>query len=238
MGNQSIEDLKGAISSNRGMAEPTLFRVIFPSINTVSSRELNLLCTNVNLPGRQIMTQERKLGVISQKVGYDQATEDVNLTFRLMNDYGVRKYFEAWQNMIVDQDSHEIGYLETYGKTVKIQQLKKGFSFPIYNKSLGLPTLPSEIQNRLPEIGPFDFAQGELDLDFINSEQIVYEVELQHAFPTTMNEALLNDDARDSILEMSVQLSYRKWKSKYPGQSDSILSQVAGTLLTNIGSKF
>lgn len=237
MANPTLEQLKGAISAKKGMAEPTLFKVMFPSINSVSASELNLMCTNVNLPGRQIMTQDRKLGVISQKVGYDQATEDVNLTFRLMNDYGVRKYFEAWQNMIVDQETHEIGYLETYGKTIKIQQLRKGFGFPLYDKSFGLPRLPSEIQNRLPKIGPFDFAQGELDLDYITGEQVVYEVELQHAFPTTMNEALLNDDAADGILEMTVQLSYRKWTSKYPGQSDSLLSQVAGTLLTNLGSR-
>ena len=129
MANQSIEELKGIISKKKGVARPNLYRVIFPSINTVSPNELNLLCSAVNLPGRQIMTQEKRIGVVTQKIAYDQAYDDVSLSFKLMNDYGVRKYFDAWQNLAIDQDTLEIGYASDYVRTVKIQQLKKGLLF-------------------------------------------------------------------------------------------------------------
>ena len=111
---QTIDDLKALISSKGGVARSNVFAVALPPIAGLRSRELNLLCSNVNLPGRQIMTQERDIGLITQKVANNQAYDDVNLTFRCLNDYGIREYFEAWQNKCIDQASLEVGYLNEY----------------------------------------------------------------------------------------------------------------------------
>ena len=54
---------------------PTLFKVVLPSASSLgmggssaSGRDLNLLCTGVDLPGRQIMTNDREIGGVMQKV--------------------------------------------------------------------------------------------------------------------------------------------------------------------------
>ena len=122
----NIDQLKGAISNKGGIARGNVYRVFFPSIAGATSEEMNLLCTGVNIPGRQVMTQERKIGLINQKVAYDQAYDDVQLNFLLLNDYGIRQYFETWQNLCINQSTLEIGYLNDYSFDIKIQQLTKG----------------------------------------------------------------------------------------------------------------
>jgi hypothetical protein len=209
-----IDKFKGLISKKDGMARSSVFQVILPSINGVSGEEVNLLCKDVQLPGRQILTSERRIGMQNEKIPYGYAVTDTSMTFHLLNDYGVRKYFETWQNLAVNQETKEVGYQkgkEGYAKTILIRQLKKGFGLPVYSTPLGLPKLPAEIQSRLPKIGPFDFAQGELDLDFVTKDQVVYSCRLIDAFPTSMNAIQLNNEL-DGLVELNVQLSYTNWE--------------------------
>lgn len=119
----SINDLKGIISGKGGAARSNRFRVILPPINGVASNELDLLCRDVNLPGRQILTRERTIGLQTRKIAYGFAQEDVSITFLLLNDYGAKRYFEAWQNIAVNQQTLELGYKNDYSKKVSIFQL-------------------------------------------------------------------------------------------------------------------
>jgi hypothetical protein len=231
-----IDELKGLVSGKGGVARNNIFRVLLPSLPGASSTEINLLCRDVQLPGRQITTREYQIGMKTRKMPYGYATEDVSMTFLLLNDYGVRKYFDAWQNLVVNQDTQEIGYKGEYGKTVRIQQLKKGFGLPVYSTPLGLPKLPTIIQNRLPKIGPFDLARGELNLDFITNDQIVYEVYLEEAFPTTLNTLALNNEM-DGLMELNVQLSYSNWRpgaSSTGSQTKNFVQTLVGTGLTRL----
>ena len=213
----SVDALKSIISSREGPAHGALFRVTLPSLSSAinfidtGSREIDVLCTNVTMPGRQVMTQVRRVGIQSQKIAYDQAYDDVTMTFRLMNDYGAKKYFETWQELAVNPNTGEIGYASDYLHQIKIVQLKKGASFPIFNRSLGVPALPPEIANRLPRVGPFDLAQGEIDIDLILGAKAVYTCTLIDAFPTGVSSFTLGDANGSQLIEMSVTLSYKKW---------------------------
>jgi len=40
---------------------------------------------------------------------------------------------------------------------------------------------------------------------------VVYKVELEDAFPTTMNSISLNNE-QDGLVQLNVQMSYRNWK--------------------------
>ena len=62
-------------------------------------------------------------------------------------------------------------------------------------------------------IGTLDFAQGELDLDFITEDQVIYEVNIFESFPTSMG-AIQLANSSDGVIELTVQLSYRNWSSK------------------------
>lgn len=195
----SIDEFKGIVGSKRGFAAPNIYRVFLPSFAGVGSREIDVLCTGVNMPGRQIMTTEKRIGVVFEKVANNQAYDDINMSFHVLNDYGIRKYFEAWQNLALDQDTYTLGYKSDYARTVRIQQLRKGFSLPLYQS----PFLK------------WDFLGGgtlDLDIDInIRSQDIVYECTLIDAFPTTMDLLQLGDGQNDQTLQLNVQISYKNW---------------------------
>lgn len=130
----SIEQIKGEISRGGGVAKGNLFRVILPvipeiylniatGVDVTYPQSLNVLCKNVNMPGRQLLTIDRTIGVVNQKVVYGFSNEEVNMTFLGLNDYIVRKYFEDWQLYAMNQENHDVRYKTQYAKNVVIQQL-------------------------------------------------------------------------------------------------------------------
>lgn len=233
----SIDQFKSLVSRKGGLARANIFRVKLPSIPGATSEEVNLLCKDVQLPGRQIMTNDRQIGMRLEKIPYSYAVTEVSMTFHVMNDYGIKQYFEQWQNLAVDQNTFEVGYQKGqggYAFDVVIEQLKKGMSLPIYSTPLGLPRLPTIIQNRLPKIGPFDLAQGQLDLDYVTSDQIAYSCTLQDAFPTSINAIQLNNEL-DGLVEVNIQMSYTNWKSNQTPTTTSqndFINTLIGTVLT------
>lgn len=236
----SIDQLKSLVSRKDGIARPNVFRVKFPSIPGATSEEVNLLCKDVVLPGKQIITNERKIGMQTHKVPYGYGVSDISMTFHVLNDYGIRKYFDVWQSLAIDQDGQTAGYLrgrEGYGKQIVIEQLKKGIGLPIYSTPLGIPKLPSEIQNRLPKFGPIDLAQGQFDLDFVTGDDVIYSCTLFDAFPTTMNDITLNSEM-DGVVELNVQLSYTKWISNEVESANNIEKFLMTQIGTAIGKIF
>lgn len=237
----NIDQFKSLISRKGGIARTSAFRVKLPSIPGATSEEVNLLCKDAQLPGRQIMTNERQIGLKHEKIAYGYAVDDVSLTFYVMNDYGIKQYFEQWQNLAVDQSTYEIGYQRGqggYAFDVEIEQLKKGISLPVYSTPIGLPRLPTIIQNRLPKLGPFDLAQGQLDIDFVTPDQISYSCKLINAFPTSMTAIQLNNEM-DGLVELNVTLSYTNWKSNHtptPTAQNDFVNTLIGTGLTRLSN--
>ena len=209
----NIDELKGLMNRSGGVARGNLFRVELPILAGIplGSRDLDVLCSGVSLPGRQIMTAERQIGTITQKVAYSQLYDDITLSFHIMNDYKIKTYFEVWQNLCLDQNSGELGYTSDYAKSVKIHQLKKGFGYPVFDN-------------------------GTIDIDFTTRDQIVYSVELFDAFPTTMNAVELGDGIENAGLNLGIQLSYRKWRSTATPTSRvrDTVNNTIGTFLTNL----
>ena len=186
----NIDQLKSVASKSRGFASANQFMVTLPSLGRYDTRDLNILCTNVNMPGRQILTQERLIGIKGRKMPNGFASDDVSMTFHVMNDYMIKDYFEEWQESTISQANHEIAYPSSSCRDVRIAQLKKGmaFDFPI-DKIFGI----------------------NLDIDIRTRDSVVYECKLLDAFPTTMNAIELNNEL-DGLVQLNVQLSYRNWE--------------------------
>lgn len=129
----SIEQLKGEITRGGGVAKGNLYRVILPVIPRIFvnlsgvdfplPQSLNVLCKNVNMPGRSLTTIDREIGVVNQKIAYGFVNDDVNMTFLGLNDFVVRKYLEDWQFYAMNPDTHEMRYKNEYARTVTIEQL-------------------------------------------------------------------------------------------------------------------
>ena len=101
----NVEQLKSLISRRGGVAQANMWKVHLPALPGVqSSRDLNVLCKDVQLPGRQILTQERTIGMKPKKVAYAYGEEDVPMTFLLLNDYGVKHVYEEFADNHSDLD--------------------------------------------------------------------------------------------------------------------------------------
>lgn len=207
-----IDDFKSQVSKSGGFAMGNLFKIFLPPISG-EAREMNLLCRAASMPGRQVLSTEKQIGLQTTKVAYGYAVDDISLSFHVMNDYKVRTYFETWQNLAVNNETLEVGYYNDYTHPVVIQQIKKGVAFPLKKKKIfDSGKLPSSIANRLPRIGPLDLAQGEIDLNLLTGDKIAYTCILDKAYPTTLNAIELSDDGQN--LQLDVQLSYKNWRSE------------------------
>lgn len=210
----TIDELKGMASSKLGFARTNNFLVELPPLGAnpfgrlsgfipsipgltpaskPSSRELNILCKNASIPGKQILTSDRRIGMIYEKVAYGYAVGDVNLSFYLLNDYGVINYFEEWRKLVVNEENLTVGYKSDYAKPVKIHQLRK------------------------PQIGRSAQA-GPIRLNLGIGGGTVYSVELEEAFPTTISQIDFSNEL-DGLVEVSITFSFTNWKRIKPSQN-------------------
>lgn len=205
----SIDQLKSLASSKMGFARSNQFLVELPSNFESSSGflgqiagflasgnmgggNLNLLCASTTLPGKQILTSERRIGMEFQKVAYGYAVEDVSMSFYALNDYGIRKYFDSWRASTLDEETQGVKYKSQYAKEVKIHQLRK----PILNIGGNL---------------------GPLKINIGLGGDTVYSVKLKNAFPTSIAAIDLNNEL-DGLVQVNVQLSYTNWENTSGGQ--------------------
>lgn len=201
----SIDKLKGQLSAKGGLARPNNFMVQLPSLGGVDTETMNVLCRTATMPGKQILTHDKRIGMEFQKVAYGYAVDDVTMTFLMLNDYSVRRYFDTWREMILDEELKTAAYKKDYAKRVVIHQMAN--SIPALKLgaqiNLGPITAAAGIGRGFPLGGNIDITQS------------VYAVELQDAFPTSIGEISFNNDA-DGLIEMSVAMSYTNWKVADP----------------------
>ena len=232
-----IDQFKGQVSSGGGFALPTLFKVTLPSIGGINSQDLNMICKGVNLPGRQITSTDYQVGTPTSKVATGYLTPDITLTFYVLNDHKVTRYFDQWQKLAHDQEGYTVGYFVDYGQNVTIEQLQKGTGFSLFKKQLGfMDKVPQSIKNRLPDLGILDLSQGEIDISLGSSGNTVRKVKLHKAYPTSVNDIQLGNDLASQITELTVQLSYRDWEDQEAdgssgGLGDAILGGILGSVL-------
>lgn len=184
--------LSNLLRKNLGDTAGTALSGFAPSVpgltgnNIPDGNELNILCKNASLPGKQILTTDRKIGMTNEKVAYGYAVSDISLTFYVLNDYGILNYLEEWQKLVLDEELQIAHYKKDYARTVTIHQLRK----PLLNLTANL--------------GPIRLSAG-------IGGQIVYSVELINAFPTTISQIDFSNDL-DGLVEITVSLSYTRHK--------------------------
>lgn len=193
----SIEELKNVVGSGGGVASGNLFRVILPAQE--QSKNIDLLCRSTNMPGRQILTNERLIGISKQTVAYGYEKPNVTMTFLVLNDPYVRYFFEEWMNLIVNNTTYQIGYFNDYTRNINIQQLKPTTTIDKLQANITSPTDPTSTSSGSTR-------------DFDIPYDVVYACLLEDAYPVTMTGPQYND-APDQLVEISVDFVYKNWKS-------------------------
>lgn len=212
-----IEQLKGKLTSKNGIAMANQFAVTLPSMSGIESRELNLVCKDVTLPGKQIVSLDRNVGLFNEKIANGFAVEDVSMTFYVLNDYGVKKYFDAWAKKITglnyivkpaeasddaaaEEKAAAKEALAEFSNSLKMGEL--GYKND-YSKSIIIRQLRKPIARFGFDLGPFDF-------NFDVGGASIYSVELLEAFPTSLSSIQLSNDGQ--LVECTMQFSYTNWK--------------------------
>ena len=83
----TISELKASITFGGGLARPNNFMVQLPQLEqgrgilgaiggALGSRNQNILCRTASLPGKQILTHERRVGMELEKIAYGYAVDD------------------------------------------------------------------------------------------------------------------------------------------------------------------
>ena len=207
----SISELKTAITFGGGLARNNQFLVTLPSLGAgipalsslgdlggaisgalafLGQRDMNILCRTAQIPGKQVLTHERRIGMETQRVAYGYGVEDVTLSFMETSRLPIRRYFDTWRSLTIDEDNQTAGYKRDYQKRIVIHQLAQ----PV-------PIAGLSIANLIPATLMIS----------------TYSVELVNAFPTTMVGAEYNN-GQDGFIETTVQLSYTNWKRIPAGQ--------------------
>jgi len=191
-----------ALSNLYSVELPRLFSRANPALTQEgleTADRLNLFCKEVNLPGRQIFTNERQIGMksVKQAYGYDQ--DDVTLTFYVPNNHRVKDYFEHWQTIIVNPGENSLVFPQEYCYDVTINQYSKSYKFQSNDLKVGIGDIfELSLEN------PFD--------DILNNTAATRRVRLIDAFPTSMAAQQLNSNAGE-VMELTVQLSYKNWRT-------------------------
>lgn len=192
----SLSEIKSSITFGGGLARTNKFLVTLPSLGAggligfLGARNMNILCRSAQIPGKQILTHEKRIGMKFEKVAYGYAVEDVTLSFLETSTLPIRRYFDQWRELTINEDEQTANYKNEYQRRVIIHQL-----------AMPVPLGAFPITNKLP-------------VDVLAS---TYSVELQNAFPTTITANEYNNE-QDGFIETTVSMSYTNWKRVPAGQ--------------------
>jgi len=119
-----ISEFIGSISKKR-LAKKARYKVeIKGPHNIAADPNINLMCESISFPGQNVRS-------VPDTLRYGPAREHAQgmtygpftATFICSSDLREKKYFEAWQRLIVNQGDWEIRYYDSYKGSLKITQL-------------------------------------------------------------------------------------------------------------------
>ena len=132
-----IDNMKALLSKRKSIARgnrygvhishPTLRNSQGSDNNWVTDgRDTWILCTAATIPGKRISTTEATHNHHLAKKPYSMATDEVAMTFLVTGDYYMKKYFDLWQEMIVDStgNHYKTYYKKDYVADVTITALQ------------------------------------------------------------------------------------------------------------------
>lgn len=225
----TVDEMVSTIGKGKGFANTNLFYVMMPIEGGDNQRLMNFLCTSINLPSRQLSSLDRIIGADRRSIAYGFANPEVSMNFRVLNDQNVRQFFENWQNSIVTQvddneGNYDIAFPKDYVRPIKIYQLRKGQTFPIFNN------------DKQVNLGPLRFDLN-LDIDLDIRGKSTYEWKLEDAYPVTFQNETLQDGT-DAISEITVEFTYRRWSGRQIKNSGGDVGiNVGASVGSNIGEK-
>ena len=159
-------------------------------LNNGMRGQINLFCSSIEMPGHDLQTQQVQHGSAPVR---DMVTSHafegmITASFYLSEDLKERHFFEQWQRMAVNVESHKANFYDDYIGSMEIFQLSNGLDS-------GLP-FPS-------------FIDKIIDVDMAEYGIIASEV-----YPATISGIEYSYESGNQIATMAVGFNYREWRNK------------------------
>jgi len=171
-GPRSIDQFKSLLSKGNGMARVARYEVVLTppagmkiemrSIDIPgATRDLNLMCDTITMPGHDIQTQTRQFGSepashLSTSHGFEGTIES---TFYMSENMREKSYFNLWQEMAVHQDTHKARYYKNEDGQYNYAGKMKIFQLGGKGRTAGI-----EVEGVFPEkIGQIEYAYATVD---------------------------------------------------------------------------
>ena len=115
-------------------------------------KRLSMLCDTVSLPTKSLATYEKQIHGPVKAMPYRMTFTEASMSFIMTDGMTEKKYFDAWQNKIVDPGSGNLGFFDDYVCDINIKKFGRTAgsigNTPTYEVTLfdAWPSIVSEIQ--------------------------------------------------------------------------------------------
>jgi hypothetical protein len=154
-----------------------------------SGKQIELFCSSVEMPGHDLQTQQQQHGSAPVR---DMVTSHgfegmITASFYLSEDLKERHFFEQWQRLAVNIESHKANFYDDYIGSMEIYQLSNGL-----DSGLPFPTFIDKI---------FDVDMAE------------YGIRASEVYPATISGIEYSYESGNQIATMAVGFNYREWRN-------------------------
>lgn len=128
--------------------------------------EIGVMCQSMQFPGRSLMTIESRHYPTLFKLPYSSQYDDITLNFTTTHNLNERKYFEIWQETVINITTGTLNFYDEYVTNIKMHQLD----------TKGCPLYSIELVNAYPiAINGLDYSYAEQDSLLQTTVILTYE---------------------------------------------------------------
>lgn len=118
-----------------------------------TARNLQFRCEATEMPGRTLVTADRKIGSAPvQKVPYQTTYNDLSMTFIVGGDMAEKLFFDQWMELINPSSNYNFNYKSNYTTDIAINQYD----------------VEDNLTYKAVLIGAYPMIVNQLDLDWTN----------------------------------------------------------------------
>ena len=190
-----ISTIGNAFYTANGETRPTVNREYADAQAAVremymgSGKQIELFCNSVEMPGHDLQAQQEQHGSapvrdIVTSHGFEGM---ISATFYLSQDLKERHFFEQWQRLAVNIESHKANFYDDYIGSMEIFQLSNGL-----DSGLPFPTFIDKV----------------FDVDIAE-----YGIRASEVYPATISGIEYSYESGNQIATMAVGFNYREWRN-------------------------
>ena len=155
----SVDTLKAEINNLGGFAKNNKFSVVISAPSGIPAlrnngmlRRLSFFCDTVSLPTKSLATFEKTIYGPVKAMPYRMTFTEASMSFIMTDGMNEKKYFDAWQNKIVDEKSGNLGFFDDYVCDINIKKFGRDAgsigNTPTYEVTLfdAWPSIVAEVQ--------------------------------------------------------------------------------------------